>query len=124
MSFRFLTVYQVSVGDDLGSASYWNARFQDIDLRLNAVEQYSSTIDSTVATVTDQALAQVTTLVDPYINSLESQINGLSTQVSALNNSVLTDQANVTSQLNALLAQGQTLVDNLSSLGALSDGTF
>lgn len=124
MSFRFDTVYKVNVNDDLGSATFWNTRFQDIDLRLNSVELYASTIDSTVTQVTNDALARVNTIVNPYITSLETEINGLSAQVTSLQDSVVTDQNNVNQQLNALLAQGQVLVNNLASLGSLSDGTF
>lgn len=124
MSFRFATVYQVNNGDDLGSATYWNTRFQDIDIRLNAVEAYSTTIQDTVTQVSDDALARVNDIVDPYITSLEDQINTLSASVTALQSSVVADQNNVNSQLSALLVQGQALVDNLSNLGAVSDGTF
>lgn len=122
--FHYESLYEVNNGDDLGSASYWNLRFQDIDLRLNAVEAYAGTINSAADSVTTQALDRVNNIVNPYITSLENQINSLSSQVSSLQSSVVTDQNNVNSQLSALLAQGQTLVNNLSSLGDLSDGTF
>lgn len=124
MAFHFQTLYQVNNGDDLGSGTYWNQRFQDIDLRLNAVEAYASTINASADSVTTQALDRVNNIVNPYITSLEDQINSLSSQVSSLQSSVVTDQDNVNNQLAALLAQGQTLVNNLSSLGDLSDGTF
>lgn len=122
--FRYDTVYKVKVNDDLGSPTYWNTRLQDIDLRLNSCEQYASTISDTVDQVTDDALARVNDIINPYITALETQINGLVTQVNGLQDLVITDQNNINQQLNNLLTQGQTLVDNLANLGAISDGTF
>ena len=129
--YHYDSLYKVSNGDDLGSATYWNGRFQDLDLRLNTVEGYSQDITDAINSVTQLGLERVNLTIDPFIttlidqiNALSAQIAGLSTQVTSLENQVITDQNSVTNQLNALLAQAQAEVNNLQSLGAISDGTF
>jgi hypothetical protein len=124
MSFRFQSIYKVSVNDDLGSATFWNSRFQDIDVRLNATESYSATIDDAIAEVIALGLARVDTTIQPSIDTLTTEINTLTTSVAALQNIVVTDQNNVINQLNTLLTTAQTLVANMQSLGTISDGTF
>ena len=46
MTLRYATTYIVKAGDNLGAASYWNLRLQDIDIRLNAVESYTADINA------------------------------------------------------------------------------
>lgn len=124
MALRFASTYQVNVNDDLGSATFWNVRFQDIDVRLNAVESYTSTINDIEDQVVAQGINRINTTIQPFMDGLVAQLNTLTTTVASLQNSVLTDQGNLNDQLNTLLTEGQTLIDNLESLGTISDGTF
>jgi uncharacterized iron-regulated protein len=124
MALRFNSTYKVNINDDLGSTTYWNVRFQDIDVRLNAVESYTATINSIADQVAAQGIARINATVQPFMDGLVAQLNALTTTVASLQNSVLVDQGNLTDQLNTLLAEGQTLIDNLESLGTISDGTF
>lgn len=122
--FRYLSTYQVQNGDDLGSATYWNTRFYDIDVRLNSCEIYASTITDAVDNITTLGLARINDAIQPYVTTLEGQITGLQIQINGFANTIISDQADVISQLNTLLAQGQTYVTNLQTLGTVSDGTF
>jgi hypothetical protein len=124
MSFRFQSTYIVKTNDDLGSPTYWNTRFQDIDIRINACESYAATINSAVDSVIAQGINRVNTTVTPLVDSITAQINTLTANVATLENLVVTDQNSVVSQLNTLLATAQTLVANLQSLGTIQDGTF
>jgi len=125
------SLYKVNNGDDLGSATFWNGRFQDIDLRLNLTESYSQNITDAINSVTTLGLERLNLTIDPAISALIDQLNTLqgqvataTTQVTALQNQVITDQNSITAQLNALLAQAQGLVNNLQSLGSVQGGTF
>lgn len=122
--YRFQSTYKVSVNDDLGSATFWNNRFQDIDLRINLTESYAATINGAVDEVISQGLNRINSTVQPLIDSATSQINTLTGEVTSLQNIVVTDQNSVIGQLNTLLATAQTLVANLQSLGTIQDGTF
>lgn len=124
MSFRFQSTYIVKVNDDLGSPTYWNTRFQDIDLRLNATESYASQIDASANEISTLGIERVNSAIQPTINNLNAQIVTLSTAVSNLQGLVITDQNNITNQLAALLTTAQTLIANLESLGTIADGTF
>ena len=124
MSFRYQSSYIVKSGDDLGSATYWNTRFQDIDLRLNFTESYSATINTAADNVTAVGIDRINNTLNPFMNSIIAQIATLSTSIDGLQGQIIADQDSVVIQLNALLAQGQTLIANLQSLGTISDGTF
>lgn len=124
MAFRFNTVYIVKINDDLGSATYWNTRFQDIDLRLNAVEIYAATINNAVDEITTLGIARINSDIQPAVNAIQANIATLATSVTSLQNTVISDQNNITSQLSALLVTAQTLIANLESLGTVADGTF
>jgi hypothetical protein len=124
MSLRFQTTYQVLQGDDLGSATYWNLRLQDIDVRLNAVESYAATINGMADSVAAAGIARINTTLGPYMDSLTAEVNATSVTVAALEALVVTDQNNVIGQLDTILATAQTLIANLESLGTIQDGTF
>ena len=124
MSYRFQSTYIVRVNDDLGSATYWNTKFQDIDLRLNFVESYAAQITASSDSIIALGLSRINTTVQPVLDALIIDFNNLTVSVDALQNLVVTDQDNVVGQLNTLLATAQTLVANLQSLGTISDGTF
>jgi hypothetical protein len=122
--FRFQSTYIVKVNDDLGSPTYWNARFQDLDLRINATESYAATITTAADEVSNVGLTRINATIQPLIDSITTQITTLTASVTALEALVLTDQNNITLQLNTLLATANTLVANLESLGVVQDGTF
>lgn len=124
MTFRFQSTYIVKVGDDLGSPTYWNTKFQDIDVRLNFVESYASQITSQADDVATLGLARINSQIQPVVDAINAQVATLSTSVTNLQALVISDQNNITSQLDALLATAQTLVANLQSLGTVQDGTF
>ena len=124
MSFRFQTTYIIKTGDDLGSQSYWNTRFQDIDVRLNFVESYAAQITAQADSVGALGLARINSEIQPVVDTITAQVAALTTTVTDLQNLVVADQNNVVGQLNTLLAQAQALVANLQSLGVIQDGTF
>lgn len=124
MSFRFQSTYIVKIGDDLGSQTYWNTRFQDIDLRINATESYTATINNAVDEIASLGIARIDSEIQPAVTAIQNQITTLGASVTALQNLVVSDQNNITSQLGALLVTAQTLIANLQSLGTISDGTF
>lgn len=122
--YRFDSTYKVKVNDDLGSATFWNNRFQDIDLRINFTENYAETINSAVEELVVRGLAQVNAAINPGLSTLNAQLVTLTNNVTALENLVIADQTDVVDQLNALLVTAQTLVAAMQGLGTISDGTF
>lgn len=126
MTFRFDSYYRVNVNDDLGSPVYWNQRFQDIDVRVNALESSSLVLQiaGAVDQVTQAGIARINDTITPVINTATANVTALQTSVTALQNLVVTDQNSIISQMNALLAQAQGIVNNLQTLGTIQDGTF
>ena len=124
--YRFDSVYRVNNNDDLGSPSYWNQRFQDIDVRVNSVENATLTaqIQSAVDLVTQAGIARINDTITPLINNTTANVNALQADVTALQELVVTDQNNVISQLNSILTQAQAILSNLETLGTIQDGTF
>src|ERR1700729_1811072 len=120
MSFRFQSTYIVKIGDDLGSATYWNLRLQDIDLRLNATESYAATINASADSISTLGIARINADIQPAITAIEAQIAALSTSVTTLQGLVITDQNNITTQLAAILVTANGLLANLESLGTIS----
>lgn len=121
---RFDLAYKVQIGDDLGSPTYWNSRWQDIDVRVNACESFTGSIDQAISDVIAQGLNRIDTTLVPIINTLVDQVNSLTAEVDNLENTVVSDQQSVTQQLQALLTQAQGIVNNLQTLGAVQGGTF
>ena len=121
---RYDLAYKVQIGDDLGSPTYWNSRWQDIDVRVNACESFTGSIDQAISDVIAQGLNRIDGTLVPIINNLVDQVNQLTAEVANLQGTVLTDQQSVTTQLNALLAQAQAIVNNLQTLGTVQGGTF
>jgi flagellar hook-basal body complex protein FliE len=121
---NFARVYEVAAGDDLGSSTFWNQRFQDIDLRLNAVEAFTNVANDASDQIINAGIARINTSFQPLLNSLIVQVNETTTAVAALEATVVTDQNSVTAQLTALLAAAQGLVTNLEGLGTVDGGTF
>jgi hypothetical protein len=124
MAFRYQSTYIVKTGDDLGSATYWNTKFQDLDLRINLTESYAAQINAQADSVGALGLARINSEIQPVVDTITAQVATLTTTVTNLQNLVVTDQNNIVGQLNALLATAQTLVANLQSLGTIQDGTF
>lgn len=124
MSLNFERFYKVKPNDDLGSSTFWNSRFQDIDLRLNAAESQFDKFDTASQAVIDAGILRINTTFQPLLDSLITQTNTTTAAVVALQNTVITDQDSITVQLNALLSQAQALVANLQSLGTIEGGTF
>jgi hypothetical protein len=124
MSLRFQSTYIVKINDDLGSQTYWNTRFQDIDVRLNFVESYAAQINAQADSVGALGLSRINSEIQPVVDAITAQVASLTTTVTNLQNLVVEDQNNVVGQLNALLVTAQTLVANLQSLGTIQDGTF
>jgi hypothetical protein len=106
MAQRYDQLYKIKQGDDLGDPTRWNPKFQDIDLRLAALEGTFSKIDAAVAEVTALGISRLNTTFAPLIQSLTNQINAT----------------------NALVAQAQadvaTLENILSTTVVLDGGTF
>lgn len=124
--YRFDSVYRVNNNDDLGSPSYWNTRFQDIDVRVNSVENatLAAQIQGAVDLVTQAGIARINDTITPLVNNITANVNALQSDVTALQNLVVSDQNNIISQMNSLLAQAQSIVSNLEALGTIQDGTF
>jgi hypothetical protein len=113
MASNFERLYRVRDGDNLGSAQYWNTRFQDIDLRIGVAEGQFYRIDEAVAEVTAAGIKQINESLAPVINDLAAQVATLSTQVVDIND-----------ELNGYIQQAQDLIANLESLGQVDGGTF
>lgn len=122
--FHYDSLYQIRKDDDLGSASFWNLRFRDIDLRLNTVESFTARIDTAVSEVETAGLNRINTTLTPYVDALVDRFNELQGQVEDLTDVATVDVASTTATLNGLIAQAQTLVNNLQSLGSVQGGTF
>jgi hypothetical protein len=122
--FRYSSLYVVKPGDNLGSASYWNPRFQDLDLRLNEVESFTSNIDDAAQQVIDAGIYRIDNTFQPALNALIAEIGTLSGSVAELQDTVIADQNNITVQLNALLSTAEGLVAELESLATIDGGAF
>lgn len=122
--FRYDSVYIVNAGDDLGSSSYWNFKFKDIDIRLNSVEAFTSDAEVASQTIIDAGISRINDTIQPYLDSLTTQANALAITVSSLQGQVLTDQGNLTAQLANLVATANAIIANLESLGTIDGGTF
>lgn len=124
MALRFNDLYRVKAKDNLGSSQFWNTRLQDLDLRMNAMEAYTSSFGAAADQIIAAGISRIDDQLQPLVNSLVDQVNTLSDQAAALQDFVLTGQANLNDQLNALVAQAQALVDALNTTGDVDGGSF
>jgi hypothetical protein len=121
---RYQTTYIVKVNDDLGAPSYWNLRFQDIDIRLNSVETFAAASGAAAQEVIDAGIARIDNTLQPAINAALAEVATLTTSVNNLQGAVLTNENNALDALNALLTEANGIIANLESLGIVSGGTF
>ena len=110
---RFSTVYIVRVDDDLGSPTYWNGRFQDIDIRLNAVEAFTNVANNASQSIINTGIARINDTLQPAIAAAQAQVTTLSGSVTDVND-----------QLNTLVSEAQGIVSTLESLAIVDGGTF
>ena len=98
---RFET-YQVKRNDDLGDPDYWNSRFQDIDLRLQAREQDADRLDGAIDDLNDVGLARLNETFTPLIEAAEDRL----TNIGAAFNATSSDEKTIgTGPLTFLLTE-------------------
>lgn len=124
MSLQFESLYVVVVGDNLGDPGFWNLRFENIDVRLNAVEGFTNTANEAATEIINAGITQINEVFTPLLQSLVTQVDDMETTVSGLEQTVISDQNSVTEQLQSLLTQAEGLVSDLESLGVVDGGTF
>ncbi len=80
---RRIDFYRIRQNDILNRADFWNPRFEDLDLRLAAVEDYGKTIDAAIGALTTLALARLNDTFTPLIVEAQSRLNSLGASFSA-----------------------------------------
>lgn len=87
---RRIDFYKIRQNDILNRADFWNPRFEDLDLRLAAVEDYGLTINSAIGALTALALARLNDTFTPLVIEAQSRLNSLGASFSAESLSSLT----------------------------------
>ena len=71
---RRIEHYQVARGDNIADPAFWNARLEDIDLRLHARETSDTALDGAVERVEALGVERVAVTLNPLV---EQAINKL-----------------------------------------------
>ena len=124
MAQRFDKLYKVKQGDDLGDPIFWNPRFQDIDLRIAALEGAYTKIDDAAQQVISLGIGRINDTFQPLLNGLTTNVNTLNSTVTTLEAQIVTSNTSVTNQLNAIIAQANTTLAQLQAMGTFDGGTF
>jgi hypothetical protein len=124
VSFRYASTYVINVGTNLGDPNTWNVRFQDLDLRLNSAESQFSKFDAAVAGLTASGISRLNDNISPLLTAIQANINILDTQANNLNTNIPALEAQLTDQLNTLIASAEATIAQLAALTVVDGGSF
>jgi|SRR6185312_1680336 len=122
--FRFDSTYKVRPRVNLADPTFWNERFRDIDLRLNACEAFSVVAKTASDEIINEGIRRIDETLQPAINQAITEVTALSSQVSVLITTISGGQADFTAQMNLLLSQANATVALLNATGTIDGGTF
>lgn len=87
---RFEGAYQVKRGDNLGDASYWNKRLQDLDLRLHARELDADALKKATDDFQSLALSRINDTLVPVVQQAIEQLSEVGAVLAANSETDLT----------------------------------
>ncbi len=66
--------YRVNRGDNLGDPEFWNRRFEDVDIRVDALDQSSQRVDTALDEVVAEGLNRLNNVITPLVVQAQEQI--------------------------------------------------